>query len=60
MIETYKAQTSDSAAALAEGISSSLLPASIGAPLCLAGLILVLLAWWRGREAKRSTGLRDA
>ena len=53
MLETFKAQTSYSApAALAEGISSSLLPASIGGPLFLAGLIFVLLVWWRGREEK--------
>lgn len=53
MIATYKAETSYSATGLAEGINSSMLPASIGAPLVLAGLILALLGWWRGRGAKR-------
>ena len=60
MIEIYNGQTNGSAPALAEGISGSLIPASIGAPLFLAGLILVLLGWWRGLGAKRSTGVFKA
>ncbi len=59
MIETYRTQADHSASALADGISSSLLPASIGAPLLLAGLILVVVGWWRSHAAKPSNVLRD-
>lgn len=57
MLETFNAQASYSAPALAERISNSLIPSSIGGLLFLVGLILVLLVWWRGRGAERSTGL---
>ena len=53
MFETYRTQASSSASALAEGISSSLPPSIVGGLLFSAGLILLLLGWWRGR----STGL---
>ena len=49
MSNAYKTEASDSAPAFAEAISDSLLPATIGTPLVLAGLILALLGWWRGR-----------
>jgi hypothetical protein len=58
MMKAYREQADISAPALAEGISSSLIPASIGAPLVLAGLILVLVGWWRGRRSRRSIELR--
>jgi len=58
MLRTYQTQAGDSATALAEGISGSLLPASIGSLLFLAGLIMVLLAWWYGRGTKHQTDFR--
>ena len=50
----------DSPPALAEAISGTLAPATIGALLAFAGLIIVLLGWWRGRPRKRKTTLHSA
>ena len=49
MIGAYKEQATVSAKTLAEDISNSLLPATIGCPLVLAGLALFLLGWWNSR-----------
>jgi len=49
MINSYKTEAISSAPTLAEAISDSMVPASIGAPLVLAGLILIVHGWWRGR-----------
>ena len=54
----------DSPPALAEAISGTLAPATIGHLLALAGLVMVLLGWWRGRAMKQTTtfhsGAKDA
>jgi len=50
----------NSASALAEAISSALVPAAIGVVLSLAGLIIVLLGWWHGRPMNQTTTLRSA
>ncbi len=49
MIGAYKEQATVSATTLAEDVSNSLLPATIGCPLVLAGLALFLLGWWNSR-----------
>ena len=40
---------------IAKEIAGALLPAGIGSPLILIGLVLVLLAWWRSRREKASS-----
>jgi hypothetical protein len=52
--------TIGSSPALAEAISNTLAPATIGSLLALAGLILVLSGWWRGRRTKQTTVLQAA
>ena len=52
MMTVRSGETIDSASALAEAISATLAPASIGALLVLVGMIMVLLGWWRGRPEK--------
>ena len=56
----YTRETFDSASALAEAISGKLVPATVGSLLALAGLILVLSGWWRGRQGKQPNGLQGA
>jgi len=58
VINTTK--TIGSSSALAEAISNTLVPATLGALLALAGLILVLSGWWRGRRTKHTTVLQAA
>ncbi|MGI9243837.1 MAG: hypothetical protein ACR2RV_23775 [Verrucomicrobiales bacterium] len=56
MLGVYKVQADSSASALAEGIGSTLLPATIGGPMFLAGLGAILAVWWRGRGSERAVG----
>ena len=42
-----------SSASIAEDVSGALLPATIGSPLILIGLFLVLFEWWRFRVSRR-------
>ena len=60
MSAIYSAETGDSAPALAEAISGTMVPATVGVLLALVGVVLVLCGWWRGRRAKHSTGLQGA
>ena len=53
-------ETNNSAPALAEAISGTLVPATVGSLLALAGVILVLSGWWRGRQGKQPNGLQGA
>ena len=43
-----------SPSALAEGLSRSLLPSTIGMPLLIAGLVTFLVGWFRGRRERRT------
>ena len=46
----------DSPSVLAESISGTLVPVTLGALLALLGLILVLRGWWLARQTKLTTG----
>ena len=56
----YTSETTDSAPALAEAISGTLVPATVGSLLALVGVVLVLRAWWRTRWTKQTTALQSA
>ena len=56
IIAIYSAGTIKSASALAEAISGTLIPATIGSPLWSIGLIMVLLGWLRGRPQNQIQG----
>ncbi len=56
----YTRETFDSASALAEAISGKPVPATVGFLLALAGVILVMSGWWRGRQGKQPKGLQGA
>lgn len=43
-----------SASTLAQSIESALGPMTIGGPIFIVGLTLLLVGWWRGRETQRS------
>ena len=56
----YTGGTNDSAPALAEAISGTLAPATVGFLLVLVGVVLVLRAWWRTRRTKQTTAVQSA
>ncbi|MDG1301722.1 MAG: hypothetical protein P8R37_09065 [Opitutae bacterium] len=56
----YTSETNDSAPALAEAISGTLAPATVGFLLVLVGVVLVLRAWWRTRRTKQTTAVQSA
>ena len=60
LFATYSGETIDASPVLAEAISSTLVPATVGALLATVGVILVLLSWWRGRRTQHMTGLQGA
>lgn len=60
MMTIRSGETIESPPVLAEAISGTLAPATIGALLALAGLIMVLLGWWRGRPRKQTTAFHSA
>ena len=60
MITIISDQTIDSVPAFTEAISGTLLPATIGSVLGLAGLIMVLVGWWRRRPQKHATAFQSA
>ena len=39
----------------AKDIAGALLPVAIGSPLILAGLVLVLLGWWRAHSTEAAS-----
>ncbi len=56
----YSGETTDSPPVLAEAISNTLAPATVGALMALVGVIMVLRCWWRGRRTKHTTSLQGA
>lgn len=53
ILNAFDLQTGQSASTLAQSISNAILPACIGVPITLVGLIMVLLGWSRGRKTKQ-------
>ena len=60
LASSYNAMAVPSAAAIAESVSISIVPAAIGAPLILVGLIFLFVSWWNSPRHKRSTAHSDA
>jgi len=52
----FSGETIESASALAEAISGTLIPATIGVLLAFVGLIMVMLGWWRVRPQNQKHG----
>lgn len=51
MSRLYSTPGTKTPPALAEGIDATLMPATIGAGLALAGVILLVVPWWRRRRS---------
>ena len=56
MMAIYSGETIKSASALAEAISGTLIPATIGSLLTFVVLIMVLVSWWHVRPQNQKHG----